>query len=192
MAIWRTVSVIESPSLGGTGTNTHHFRTTTGEISVAETQLQEFTNHLHLFYVAIIGRLAVNTIVSNEGIYVRVDDDSGDLIDTTGDATAPSSGSFPMPPQDCLTVTWRTSHAGRSGRGRTFLGPLSVSCLQNNGTPDETARTEIGAAAFALYNHFAGGGDGAPCVWSLHDGVGRDIIGADTHNEFASLRSRRD
>lgn len=192
MPVFKTVVRTSSPSLGGLGTNTFHFRTTDSVLATNTLELQGATDALNSFY----NDLQVNTaglgIISTDGVWTRVDDPSGDLIDVTGWSISPTTGGNPLPPANALVIGWRASSGGKNGRGRTFLGPVSVATLQSDGTPSEAARADIDAAAADLIAGFAGGGDGAFVVWSPTDNVGRDIVSAAVRNVYGVLRSRRD
>lgn len=191
MPVYRTTVEIASPSLGGTGTNTWHIRTyepTTDQGAQLDIQLEA----IHTFYDSINDRFAVDTVISSDGVCTQVDDSSGTVFDRDGWSVATTGESDPLPPADCIVVGWRADNGGRSGRGRTFLGPLGVNTLQSNGTPEEDTRSSILTAAQALVSESTGELDGAVCIWSPKDNVGRDITAASVRNVFAVLRSRRD
>lgn len=97
----------------------------------------------------------------------------------------------PAPAAAC--VTWRTSLAGRSGRGRTFLSPLASEAFQGDGSLNNTFRSTVVTAAADLVTASDDIGEtvGALAVWSETDGVARDIIGATVTDQAAVLRSRR-
>lgn len=89
-------------------------------------------------------------------------------------------------------VTWYTAVATRSGRGRTFIGPLPAGLVAADGTLNTVNLTEFRLAAADLVNKsklFAG--DGAIAVWSEKDQVARDIVLSGVTDQVAILRSRR-
>lgn len=192
MPIFKSVVKTSSPSLGGIGTNTFHFRTTDSVLATNTLELQGATDALLVFYTDLQVNTAGLGIISADGVWTRVDDTSGDLVDVTGWSISPTTGGNPLPPANALVIGWRAASGGKSGRGRTFLGPCSVATLQSDGTPTEAARTDIDAAAAQLIDTFEGGGDGAFVIWSPTDSVGRDIVSASVRNVYGVLRSRRD
>lgn len=198
MSIWRTTAVITHPSLGGNGTNTWHGRVDNISPDVLAT-LQGLTTGLEAFYGGTTAVTAGGTAVACDGMWVRVDDDSGDVEDTTGFNVVAGTSVAPLPPSQCLVVGWGTSAAGRDARGRTFVGPCGVNTLQDNGTPTEESRAALEAAAVALIDSFDGLDDSALGVWSVGarrkvpgPDVFRDFTRAKVANRFSVLRSRRD
>jgi hypothetical protein len=95
-----------------------------------------------------------------------------------------------------ICATWNTGAIvnGRRVRGRTFLGPLDNSCLQNDGTLSSSSITHANALGAAWTD--AGLTTTLSCVW--HRPVGgtggsnHEIISATVRDKFAVLRSRRD
>lgn len=191
MPVWRGVVTIQGSPLGGTGTNTWHARTD-GIDDAGDAALQGLTDSLEDFYGSIDQIHPSGITRAFDGVWTRVDGDSGDVLDTTGWSHGVLTGGSPLPPQECLVVGWKTSSGGRKGRGRTFLGPLNTGCLEANGTPDEGRRGVVEAAAAALIDSFDGIGDGALVVWSEVDQTARDLVSGSVRNVFGSLRSRRD
>lgn len=192
MSVWRTVVTFSSPSLGGVGTNTWHFRTTSTATEGEETdQLQSATDNLETFYAAIASATAGGTAFNAAGIWTIVSDDSHDQRDVSGWTTG-SGGGNPLPPFCSLVIGWRSTAGDRSSRGRTFIGPASIATLQSNGTPEETSRTQLETAASDLIAASDGPLNGQFVVWSKQENVGRDFTSAAVRNVFGSLRSRRD
>lgn len=191
MPVYRGTVVITGAPLGGTGTNTWHARTD-GIADAGDATLQGLTDALEDFYAAIdqVHPSGINR--SFDGTWVRVDGDEETIIDTNGWSHGVLTGGSPLPPQECLVIGWRTTNASRRGRGRTFIGPLNTGCLEANGTPDEGRRAVVEGAAAALVDAFDGIGNGALCIWSEADQVGRDLVSGSVRNVFGSLRSRRD
>lgn len=102
-----------------------------------------------------------------------------------------AAGSYgPAPAMIC--VTWRTALANRSGRGRTFLGPVSAGVFQGNGTIVDSSLTAIRTAAADLVDESDTDLEGgALAVWSEKDQVARDFVGSSVTDQVAVLRSRR-
>lgn len=101
-----------------------------------------------------------------------------------------------MPQASMVCATWHTADivAGRRVAGRTFLGPLDNSCLQNDGTLSSSTLTHSAALVAAWLD--AGLTGTKTCVW--HRPVGgaggsdHEIIAGTVRDKFAVLRSRRD
>lgn len=191
MSVYRGVVTVQSPSLGGIGTNTWHVRTDSIDDAGDDT-LQALGDHLETFYTAIQVYFAGLSNVSFDGVWSQVDSGGETVIQRDGWDIASTTGGTPLPPQDCYVVGWRSATGKRKGRGRTFLGPLSKVTLQDNGTPDETFRTAVASAANDLVTYSRGLANGAYVVWSHQEKVGRDFIGHSERNVFGTLRSRRD
>lgn len=98
-------------------------------------------------------------------------------------------GYGPAPAMAC--VSWRTSVATRSGRGRTFLGPLVPGAFEGNGTLSSGAVSQLRTAAATLAAENGSFEAGALVVWSELQQIGRDIIGSSVTDQAAVLRSRR-
>jgi hypothetical protein len=82
---------------------------------------------------------------------------------------------------------------GRRLRGRTFLVPLGSTFYTTDGTPIETARTNIAAAAAVLIANTGGPPLG---VWRRPSPSGVGVLGvattASVPDKAAVLKSRRD
>lgn len=191
MSTWRLTVEISNPILGGTGVNIWHLRDN-GEAN-PDPEIDAMIDNLADFYTTVCQWSSTRTTYSFDGELVQVGDPSPDL--KTGRHTFSISGTASaddLPPANCIVVGWRTALAGRSGRGRTFLGPIPVTVNQDNGTPIETARAALQAAADNLIAQQDDPLNGAFGVWSVKQQVIRDFASARVANEFAVLRSRRD
>lgn len=193
MPVWVSTAKMSGAPLGGQGTNTWHFRTVGALEGLPDAQaLTGATENLRLFYDNVKGLLSAGVVVSHDGIWRRVDDDSGDVHDSAGWSVG-ASGNDSLPPQISLVIGWRTGSGDRSGKGRTFLGPIARSTLEVNGTPEETSRATAAAAAAALIESSdENTGNGAFCVWSKQESLARDFTTAAVRNVYGTLRSRRD
>lgn len=192
MSIWRGVVTIGSPSLGGFGSNTWHFRTTSTATTGEEgDQLESATDTLLAFYDDVKAYTAGGTQFTHDGLWTQVDDDTHASHDGPGWLTA-SSGGNPLPPMCSLVIGWRSGAGDRSARGRTFIGPPAIASLESNGTPEEACRTALNAAAASLIAAHDGSLNGQFVVWSPQENVGRDFTSGLVRNVFGSLRSRRD
>jgi hypothetical protein len=193
MPVYRGTWVITDSVLGGSGTNTWHARTTGG---LDPTGVSGVLNGLNAalgdFYVACESIYHGGCNLHFDGSWVRVDDDSKEIVRGNTNDVAITGTTDALPPSQCLVVGWGTSIASKSARGRTFMGPLRTSVLQDNGTPTEAARTLVEAAAADLIDSFDGIGSGALAVWSVLENVARDFTDGRVANRFSVLRSRRD
>lgn len=144
------------------------------------------------YYNTISEAFHATVTINFAGDMFGVGPDEGNVY--TGDpwTVAGSGGGDMLSPGLAILQKWRASTGGRSGRGRTFLGPLSEGLNQSNGTVTEDARDLIQGAAETLIESSDSFANGALGVWSPTDGVLRDFIDASVNNEFAFLRSRRD
>lgn len=192
MSTFRGIVTIDHPALGGTGTNTWHVRTT-GSDPLDAGELQGLTDIIEAFYTGLEPILAAATHLAFDGVWTSVG--ANPQVNTTdADAwTITSTGSdAPLPPADCVCVTWRTTSASRSGRGRTFLGPMGVGSLQGDGTVEATRLASLREFAGNLVDASTGFTNGAIGVFSTKNVTFRDFVGSSITDQFAVLRSRRD
>lgn len=176
-------------STGSPGVNVFHGRIITGGIS---SDLQDLTDALQDFYQAIAPVIPNQVTVRWAGEAAGVGDDAGtDFTSPAWTVPGTSSGGY-APPAATMLVQWRTGSGGRSGRGRSFISPVTNAIVESNGTPDETARGIVQDAVDDLIGASSGFGDGALGVYSRTEDVFRDFTSGTVPNYFASLRSRRD
>lgn len=191
MSIWRARVVIENTTLGGNGVNTWHVRPPLTELFDA-TQMDTLMGYLATFYSAIKNEHRAGTSWHFDGLMVRADGESGDIEEITPWDVASTTSQGGLPPANCVVVGWRTANASRSGKGRSFFGPIGTNALDTDGTVDATTLGVFRNAADDLIDAFSGGLDGAFGVWSREDSVLRDFTANVVHDKFAILRSRRD
>lgn len=175
---------------GSPGVNVWHARTGgTGEPGDA---VGEIVTALEDFYTTIAEAFHSSVVISFAGEVQGVGDDAGDSFVAPTWSVPGTGGGNPLPPANALLCSWRTGSGGRSGRGRTFLSPLSIGLNQNNGTPTEDARALVQGAIDDLVAFNEGENNGALGIYSRVDNVIRDITSGECPNYFAVLRSRRD
>lgn len=193
MAVWEAVVVIHSDQMPGPGTNTWHVEADPPPSDDAETNgaLLDMETILAEFYAVLCNWTPGGASFVWNGEW-RLMGGAEQMHSTPGWLAGSNFVLTAMPPADCLAIKWRASTGGRSGRGKTFLGPLAKSTLQDNGTPEETFRTAMEGAADDLVAAGADAGPSRFCVWSVKDNIGRPITSREVPNKFASLRSRRD
>ena len=175
---------------GGPGINVWHYRTATATTSQDDVDLA--ATRLQTFYSAIADRFSGDSVLTLQEQVVDVD--TSEVVGATPwaiNGASPADAYLPTAVQ--VVLNWRTSNVSRSGRGRSFFGPLAnSSALDTNGTPSLALLTDITTAGAALIDSQAGVGDGAFGVYSPTQGVIRDFTSCYTRDSFAVLTSRRD
>jgi len=201
MAIFRLPILLRWDDPGSPGANVWHFRT--AGVAPANEEIDGAVSSIRQFYQEIAtggsGRpfrsqmsFSADYVTDVENQEQREVDFETVQMQTTGQADAP------MVCQIC--VSWRTATAARRGRGRTFLGPLSGECLDENGTIKQSSLDIVNTAADGiatrngLDNGWAVGVYGLQNAGTGPDGpkVLRDIKGHKIRDSFAILTSRRD
>jgi hypothetical protein len=179
-----------SGASGSPGVNTWHGRDATG--SGGGDSLDSLASILETFYTTIAALIPTTATMKFAGIASGVGDDAGDFYSAPEwTVTGTGTGSY-LPPANAMLVSWRALTGGRSGRGRTFLSPLTEGLNEANGTPDETARDIVQAAIDNLIEDVDTAGNGALGIYSRTDSLLRDFVSGTCPNYFASIRSRRD
>lgn len=190
MPIIRVPARIDYPFGGGPGYNIWHVRTVDDDPGTWA--LPDALDALEAFYGAVDAYLTTDTTITiGEGMILDplgsptyVDDDSRTI---TG-----AAGGTCMSNLMCVTVGWRTTSATRSGRGRTFLGPMGVSSATGDGTPADLTLSTLRAAAADLVDASTGVGGWALGVLSVKQGILRDFTGSTIKDRYTYLSSRRD
>lgn len=191
MALYRAVVDIEWGG-GGSGVNVWHFRTISSPGTLADRQ--GAVDAIRDFYDAVSSIYPTDTTISMPAEVVT-EFQSAPAFEpvTPWTITGDSGTATHLPAATQLVVGWRTTAATRSGRGRTFLGPLAGTLNEANGTPTPGLITTVQTAANDLVAESESAlGGWAVGVWSEADGVLRDFTSARVRDVFAVLRSRRD
>lgn len=191
MALWKAVTRIVHPSLGGFGSNTWHLRTT-GLEQAPFTGLGTLMGYLETFYQNVSNVFPTAADIVFSGTIVGVGAEEGETREVDPWTVPGNGGSGCLPPATALVVGWRSDSGGRSGRGRTFLGPLSPGVLQDDGTIDQSVLSGVRTTAGQLVDASEGFNDGAFGVYSPQDSVLRDFTSSAVRDVFAVLTSRRD
>lgn len=145
------------------------------------------------FYTALVPALVTGTTITIERDAIRLD--TREYVDLGAEVIVTVPGGEPnkAPLATAIVIGWRTASATRSGRGRTFVGPVGQRAVQSDGTPTATALTACNAAAEAILDpEFDPVGDGSFGVYSRTTGQFRPFTGHRVRDTFAVLRSRRD
>jgi len=184
------VDVSWGTASGSPGVNVFHARgDSTVDINPDFNVLSEM---LETFYADINQQFPSTLTFSQNGEVTGVGDDTGSVWSTdpwTVTGVAPDNY---LPPANCMLVNWRAATGGRSGRGKTFLGPLNDNVSEANGTPEESSRVDVQNAVDALIASSTGFGNGALGIYSRTQDIFRDFVSGNVPNDFAVLRSRRD
>lgn len=192
MGIFRVPVTITHPSLPGPAMNVFHVRTI-GPSGDDADQLGDALDALEEFYNGFGGFMPAGTQVTlGEGMIKDPlgnpeyqDDDSRILNFNTGPA-GPTSVLL------AVVVSWRTSSASRSGRGRTFTGPFQTGLADPDGTPNAALLNAVRASGVGLVNSSGGPGGWAVGILSVKQGLLRDITGSTVRDRWSFLSSRRD
>jgi hypothetical protein len=174
---------------GAPGANVWHGRILTGS---EQADLDEIVGAVENFYTACADLYTADLTISFLGEASGVGDDAGSLYTSDPWTVTGTDGLDHLAPVLQMLVNWRTPTGGRQGRGRTYIGPLSTGVHQDNGTPQEAARSLLQDAADALIEESDSFANGALGVYSRVGDTFRDFVSAAVPNEFAILTSRRD
>lgn len=193
MPTYRATVLLRFAAGGGAGTNTWHFRTD-NPIGI-ENEPSTIMGWVRDFYTACAPFYPSSTVSSWDGSYTEVLTDapaySPPVTGWSVNGTNTDQGYAGA--ASMAVVTWRTELASRSGRGRTFVGPLAKSVIEGNGSLTTTALATLRAAGAALVGQSnTNDGVGALGVFSPTQNVFRDMVGATVTDQVAVLRSRRD
>lgn len=191
MAIFRINVGLSWAGEGGPGVNTWHFRDSGGPLQGED--VEGAMQALKDFYTGCIGIYSNDVVVTAPAEVIQDPYGAPEYFATTGWTLAGQGGGGKAPPATAAVVGWRTASATRSGRGRTFLSPITTAAIDANGTIGPTQLAALQSAANALV---AWGDDeavnGAFGVWSPTQSLFRDFTGARVRDRWAVLTSRRD
>ena len=190
MSIVRVPVRMDFTQPGGPGYNVWHIRTAddnpeTWELSGALDALEDFYQaNAGLYHAGTTITIGEGMVRDPLGSPTYVDDDVRTL--TGGNGSAPGSTML------AVVVSWRTTSATRSGRGRTFLGPITSAVVSGDGTPSNLFITQARAAATALVAASTAANGWAIGVLSTKQGIFRDAVGSSVRDRYSFLSSRRD
>lgn len=194
MALFTMPVTITWPGAGGPGVNTWHLRTT-GDDDPPHTELPGLSALIHSFYTDLRPIFTEQTTITFGGtVSYTTDPGRTDNTAPPWSVTGQASISKLLPAAAQIVAGWQTELSSRSGKGRTFLGPLGSQILDagSDGTPSEATRTLVQNVGQNLVTASEGFADGAVGVWSPTDNVFRDFTGIRVRKVFAVLTSRRD
>lgn len=192
MPSYRATVNLRFPVGTGGGTNTWHFRT--DQPLGIEDEVDTIMGWVRSFYDGVKSLVPVSWVASWDGQFTEILTDSPGYSQPRApwEVAGTAAGSSYGAAAGMACVTWRTELAARSGRGRTFIGPLSSTSVQTDGSLTPAALTSARAAGAALVSASnTNDGVGAVGVFSPTDNVIRDIVAATVTDQVAILRSRR-
>jgi len=115
------------------------------------------------------------------------------IVAATPVTSVVGTGGVDIPPQLASVVSWRTATAGRSGRGRTYLGMLGTASMTASNI-SSAFQTALNTAAGNLISQVkALSLQGQPPylgVWSPTRGVIREVLSGSMDATFDTMRSR--
>lgn len=188
MPIHKVPVRIVHPGSGGDAYNIWHLRTVQND----QDYVVDALGALKAFYTTCKGLYPNQTQIHvGDGV---IDDPYGSpTYNPYVPQTVVGTGQVAQAPQLlALVVTWRTTAATRSGRGRTFLGPLELAALDGDGTIKEAWLSEARTAAQDLMSQSTLPGGWSFGVYSHKDKVLRDFTSFTVRDRCSVLRSRRD
>lgn len=189
MAIIRVPVRIDYPIAGGPGVNVLHISTQPGG---QPGDLGEALDSIETMYRAMALLWASGTVITiGEGMIedplgapTYLDDDSRTVGGTgTGGSTSALLA---------VVAGWRTASATRSGRGRTFFGPLAKATVEEDGTVAPTPLGVMRQAVNAFVDDSRSANGWAFGVLSTTQGTFREVTGVSVRDRLAFLSSRRD
>lgn len=175
---------------GSPGVNVFHGRAVTTSGPANDVSL--LMDIVRQFFFEIRGLYCTDVTMRWNGEAHGVGDDIGNVYNGTPWTVTGSGGTDHLAPALAMLVKWASDSGGRSGRGRTFIGPLQDAVSETNGTPDDGVRTQLLTAAENLIESSDSFGNGALGVYSRVEDVFRDFTSSSVPNYFAVIRSRRD
>lgn len=190
MSIWKVPVKINFQQPENLGINVWHVRTETSDQGLGS-ELRDALGGLVDFYEACASVYsAYSTITIGESM---IGDPYGSPFYADDDVTVVNGGGQGdhAPALLAIVASWRTSSATRSGRGRTFVGPLTLAALQPDGTPGTAAVAAVQSAASGLVAASTGANGWAIGIHSTTQNLTRDITGFTVRDRFAYLSSRR-
>lgn len=191
MATFRiAVDIAWAYGSGSPGANVWHGRTT-GTMGPGG-EVEGLIADLEAFYNDIRQDFTNGVTFTFGGEVTGLDDDAGDSFIMEGWTTTGLQPGAALPTSVQMVAGWRTGSGGRSGRGRTFLGPLAESASTAGGLPAPATVGRIATAGADLIAAGSTRGNGSWGVYSPTQNVIRDFTGCNVRNSFGTLRSRRD
>jgi hypothetical protein len=119
--------------------------------ALTDANLTSILAHLKTFYTAV-GSYVPGVFTIGSRILEFTPGAPAPTIRTVASASQTNASSSPLPGQLCSVVAWRTALAGKSYRGRTFLGPLNAAALTGTAISGAFIAAANAAAAALITN----------------------------------------
>lgn len=191
MGLFRTTVNLTFPGGSGGGTNTWHLRTVSDDGTVSE--ISTLMALIEDFYAEVDTYLPTGYTAAWDGTALQIAvPDPVLLAGATPWSVAGGDTGGTLANGAMVCVTWRTPLATKSGRGRTFVGPVGFSTAAGDGTLGGPIIAGFRAAAANLVTASSLASiAGAVVVWSETLQSARDITGSSVTDQYAFLSSRR-
>lgn len=176
---------------GSPGASIFHLRVPEPDFP-GDVALNDLVEIVRLFYAALDDLYVDSVRIRFAGLLTGVGPDKGTAVETDPWEVAGAAAVGPLPPSNQIVVGWKTASATRSGRGRTFIGPLQYAVVDDAGSPAAPVLSLVRNAAAALVSAQDNITQGGIGVWSTKQSLFRDFTGSTVRDTFAVLRSRRD
>lgn len=186
--IFRIANKISYNQPGSPGVNIMHVR---ADAEGASELLEEALSSIAGFYTSIASVLAPGVRVDVAESVIQDPLGSRVVIGVPSAAVLGASASVQAPALLCICASWKTSIATRSGRGRTFIGPLEGTAGDSDGSTSNDKRLTVLEAAQVLIQESSAANGWGFGILSLKDGLLRDVVGVTISDQLSYLSSRR-
>jgi hypothetical protein len=191
MATFRVPVRISHAGGGGDAYNIMHFRTI-GPSLDDQDQLNTGIVALRNLYDGIRDMYASTTTIHIAEAVIKDPLGSPEYFDSDSFVVTGSRVGGVEPTLLAVCATWRTTSATRSGRGRTFFGPLGTGLVAADGTPDNGDLGVLRSSISTFLNRSQGPEGWSFGVLSTKQRLFRDVTAYTVRDRFAYLSSRRD
>lgn len=185
---FRVANKISYNQPGSPGVNIMHVRADAEGLS---DELNEAITAIAGFYESIARVLAPGVRVDVAESVIQDPLGSRVVIGAAPHPVLGASASVQSPALLCICASWKTSIASRSGRGRTFIGPLEGAAGDADGSTSNDKRLTVLEAAQVLIEESSGANGWGFGILSLKDGLIRDVVGVTISDQLSYLSSRR-
>lgn len=172
---------------GGPGVNVFN-----GRVGDVDTDLPDLLAALATFYENLKSIWMTSTTITIGESMILDPYGSPTYIDDDVTVITGTANTNALSPLLAICVSWRTVAASRSGRGRTFLGPLGAQASGPDGTLNDTVLGSVRSEAQTLVSASQATNGWALGVYSTKDALLRDWVGSSVKDQFSYLSSRRD
>jgi hypothetical protein len=148
-SLYRIACTISAPN-SNPGANIFHV----GNTNSGDTGISTVVGHIKTFYDAIASFYTTTTAITIAASVRDINVTPNRIVAVSSVQSVGTSTAEILPANAALVVTWRTALAGRSFRGRTYLGP-SNETVNNGGIANATTVSTIQTAANTLITNIA-------------------------------------